>query len=133
MSRFSCDISAFCVCLTHGARLHHTKTLRINQLIKALWHQSLSRLQSRWTEISYIYQEQKKKTVLSALQLLEITYIEIIPKRQKKKANTNLPLYIVKITPYFALEAAEGINPNYHHSHRLQRLFSLKYPYLDFE
>ena len=72
------------MCLTHGARLHtHTKTLRINQLIKALWHQSVSRLQSRWTEISYIYQEQKK-TVLSALQLLEITYIEIIPKRQKK-------------------------------------------------
>ena len=50
----------------------------------------------------------RAKTVLSALQLLEITYIEIIPKRQKKKANTNLPLYIVKITPYFALEAAEG-------------------------
>ena len=111
--------------------LTHTKTLRINQLIKALWHQSLSRLQSRWTEISYIYQEQKKKTVLSALQLLEITYIEII-KKKKKKANTNLPLYIVKITPYFALEAAEGNKSNYHHSHRLQRLFSLKYPYLDF-
>ena len=55
----------------------------------------------------YIPRAKKKKTVLSALQLLEITYIEIIPK-DKKKANTNLPLYIVKITPYFALEAAEG-------------------------
>ena len=29
-------------------------------------------------------------------------------QKTKKKANTNLPLYIVKITPYFALEAAEG-------------------------
>ena len=29
-------------------------------------------------------------------------------QKDKKKANTNLPLYIVKITPYFALEAAEG-------------------------
>ena len=26
--------------------------------------------------------------------------------QKTKKANTNLPLYIVKITPYFALEAA---------------------------
>ena len=56
----------------------------------------------------FVYIPRAKKTVLSALQLLEITYIEIIPKDKKKKANTNLPLYIVKITPYFALEAAEG-------------------------
>ena len=95
------------MCLTHGARLHTQKTLRINQLIKALWHQSLSRLQSRWTEISYIYQEQKKKNRPECITVIRDNVYRNHTQKTKK-ANTNLPLYIVKITPYFALEAAEG-------------------------
>jgi len=60
---FSCELKA---------KKQHKKNLH-----------ATTRSQSGWTEISYIYQE-RKKTALSALQLLEITYIEIIPKRQKK-------------------------------------------------
>ena len=81
----------------------------------------------------YIPRAKKKKNRPECITVIRDNVYRNHTQRQKKKANTNLPLYIVKITPYFALEAAEGINPNYHHSHRLQRLFSLKYPYLDFE
>ena len=64
-----------------------------------------TRSQSGWTEISYIYQERKNRPECITV-IRDNVYRNHTQKT--KKANTNLPLYIVKITPYFALEAAEG-------------------------